>query len=279
MSGKVYLIGAGPGDPELLTRKAWRLIQSADAVLHDELVSPEILALVPPFARVFSVGKRCRRRAVTQEEINTLMVGYAQSGLTVVRLKGGDPLIFGRIGEEIEALREAEVEFEIVPGVTAACAAAAAARIPLTDRRFASELVFVPGHLASGKSAQAAWERLSRNATVVVYMPGADYARLRAQLVGAGLSPETPCMIVSRASMPKEQRLQTTLEELPEVSVGASPSLLIVGAVAALGSDAPGKPLQNAFIESFNVGNLWCYVGRTPWHRKEKGLPCLPTGE
>jgi uroporphyrin-III C-methyltransferase len=279
MSGKVYLIGAGPGDPELLTRKAWRLIQSADAVLHDELVSPEILALVPPFARVFSVGKRCRRRVVTQEEINTLMVACAQSGLTVVRLKGGDPLIFGRIGEEIDALREAEVEFEIVPGVTAACAAAAAARVPLTDRRFASELVFVPGHLASGKSAQAAWERLSPNATVVVYMPGADYARLSAQLVEAGLSPETPCMIVSRASAPDEQRLLTTLEGLPEVSPGASPSLLIVGAVAALGSDAPGKPVHNAFIESFNVGNVWCYVRWTPRHKKEKGLPCLPVAQ
>src|SRR5215831_7960581 len=168
-NGKVYLVGAGPGDPDLLTRKAWRLLQEADVVLHDDLVSADILALAPPYGQVFNVGKRCGRPSVTQEEINSLMVSYAQRGLVVIRLKGGDPEIYGRLGEEIEALREAAVDFEIVPGVTAGCAAAASAGIPLTDRRFASELVFVTGHRAPGtRPEQGGWD-LSAHATVVIY--------------------------------------------------------------------------------------------------------------
>src|SRR5271157_4516504 len=129
--GKVYLMGAGPGNPELLTVKAARLLRSADAVLHDDLVSREILALAPARARVHNVGKRCGTKRATQEEINALLIAYARDGLTVVRLKGGDPLIFGRAREEMDALREAGIEFEIVPGVTAALSAAAVAQIPL----------------------------------------------------------------------------------------------------------------------------------------------------
>lgn len=239
--GKVYLIGAGPGDPELLTRKAWRVLRAADVVLHDDLVSQEILALAPPHAQVFNVGKRCGQKRVSQEEINALMVGYAQSGLTVVRLKGGDPEIFSRLGQEIEALREAEVEFEIVPGITAAFAAAASAAIPLTDRRLASSLVFIPGHVAPGKSREGAWQHLLPDSTVVVYMPGSDYQTLAGQLSDAGLSLDTPCLIVSRASRPDEERHLTTLEHLPEAALRAAPSVIIVGAVAALGRDAREK--------------------------------------
>src|ERR1700747_3156683 len=132
MNGKVYLVGAGPGDPELLTLKALRLLRTADAVLHDDLVTPEILNLIPPSAQVHNVGKRCGKKRILQGEINYLMVALAASGLRVVRLKSGDPLIFGRAGEEIESLRAANIPFEVVPGVTSAFGAAAAAQIPLT---------------------------------------------------------------------------------------------------------------------------------------------------
>lgn len=135
MKGKVFLVGAGPGDPELLTVKALRLLQTADAVLYDELVSPEILKLIPAKAQLHNVGKRCGTKKIKQEEINFLMIALADSGFRVVRLKSGDPLIFGRAGEEIEALRRANIEYEIVPGVTSALGAAAAAEIPLTHRR------------------------------------------------------------------------------------------------------------------------------------------------
>ena len=138
MTGKVYLVGAGPGDPELLTLKALRLLRTAQAVLHDDLVAPEILRLIPSTVQLYNVGKRCGKKNVRQEEINFLMVELAASGLQVVRLKGGDPLIFGRAGEEIESLRKAGIPYEIVPGVTSALGAAAAAQIPLTHRNAAS---------------------------------------------------------------------------------------------------------------------------------------------
>ena len=153
MKGKVYLVGAGPGDPELLTLKALRVLKTADAVLHDDLVTPEILQLISPTAQVHDVGKRCGKKKIQQEEINFLMVALADSGLRVVRLKSGDPMIFGRAGEEIEALRRADIPYEIVPGVTSALGAAAAAEIPLTHRRASSALVFMTAHQASGSEA------------------------------------------------------------------------------------------------------------------------------
>src|SRR5271166_4600961 len=153
MKGKVYLVGAGPGDPELLTLKALRLLQSAEAVLHDDLVAPEILQLIPSSAQVHNVGKRCGKKKILQSEINYLMVALAASGLRVVRLKGGDPLIFGRAGEEIGFLRANDISFEIVPGVTSALGGAAAAQIPLTHRRGSSALVFITAHHASQKGA------------------------------------------------------------------------------------------------------------------------------
>src|SRR5438445_10412605 len=142
MSGKVYLVGAGPGDPELLTLKAARLLAGADVVLHAALVSEGVLALIPRAADVINVGKRAGQKLLTQDEINSLLVSYAQTRQTVVRLKGGDPTIFGRAGEEIEALRKAGIEYEIVPGISAALGAAATAGISLTDRRVASQILF-----------------------------------------------------------------------------------------------------------------------------------------
>ena len=243
MIGKVYLVGAGPGDPDLLTRKAWRLLQAADVILHDDLVPEEILALAAPHARVFSVGKRCGQRRITQQDINFLMVSSAQSGLAVARLKGGDPQIFGRLNEEIEALREAEIDFEIVPGVTAACAAAASAGIPLTDRQLASELIFLSGHRAPGRSSGQGWRQLSAGTTVVVYMPGNNYKELAERLCQAGFGPDTPCLIVASASRPEEQRYLTTVEHLPQASLRVAPCVLIVGAVATL-ARCPTKELE-----------------------------------
>ena len=231
MKGKVYLVGAGPGDPELLTLKALRVLQTADAVLHDDLVAPEILKLIPATAQVHNVGKRCGKKKILQEEINFLMVALAESGLRVVRLKSGDPLIFGRAGEEIEALRRADIAFEIVPGVTSAMGAAAAAQIPLTHRHASSALVFLTAHQASGSEA-ANWTKLAGSgATLVIYMPGQNYSEVAARLRGAGLAPETPCAVISRATTPQQQTHRSTIAELSRSPKLAAPTLLVVGEV------------------------------------------------
>ncbi len=231
MNGKVYLVGAGPGDPELLTLRALRLLQTADVVLHDDLVAPEILALVAPTARVENVGKRCGAKTVRQEEINFLLVTLAESGLQVVRLKSGDPMIFGRAGEEIGALRRANISFEVVPGITSALGAAAAVGIPLTDRRASSTLVLTAGHRAS-RTADAQWSQsAATGSTVVVYMPGQDYAGMAARLKNSGISGETPCVIVSRATTPHQQAHYTTISNLADSPKLAAPTLLIVGEV------------------------------------------------
>ena len=252
MTGKVYLVGAGPGDPELLTLKALKLLKSADVVLHDDLIAAEILAFIPSSTQLHNVGKRCGRKSVSQQEINGLLVQNALLGLQVVRLKGGDPLIFGRAGEEIEALRTAQIEFEIVPGVTAALGAAAHAQIPLTHRQVSSALVLVTGHHA-GTDEFADWPaRIPTDATVVVYMPGYDYRSTAQQLLRAGLPRTTPCAIISQATSPDEQVHVTTVEELHRSPRLPAPTLLVVGEVVRLAkpaalhrpfawrSDAPG---------------------------------------
>jgi uroporphyrin-III C-methyltransferase len=234
MKGKVYLVGAGPGDPELLTLKALRLLRTADAVLHDDLVTPEILKLIPSKAQVHNVGKRCGKKHIVQEEINFLMIALADSGLSVIRLKSGDPLIFGRAGEEIEALRRADIGYEIVPGVTSALAAAAAAQIPLTHRRLSSALVFITAQQASGNDA-ANWRKLAGSgATLVIYMPGQNYSEVAAKLKAAGLTGQTPCAIISRASTPQQRTHRTTIAELVEAPRLAAPTLLVVGEVVRL---------------------------------------------
>jgi uroporphyrin-III C-methyltransferase len=233
MNGKVYLVGAGPGDPELLTVKALRLLRTADIVLHDDLVTPEILKLIPATAEVRNVGKRSGSKTIRQEEINFLMVTLASSGRQVLRLKSGDPLIFGRAGEEMEALRRSNIEYEIVPGVTSALGAAAAAGIPLTHRRASSTLVLTAGHRASEDSADD-WSGLAgTESTLVIYMPGSDYGEISSRLTDAGFAPETPCAIVSRATTPAQQIHGTTVSDLPRAPRLASPTLLLVGEVAA----------------------------------------------
>lgn len=233
MSCKVYLVGAGPGDPELLTVKALRLIRSADAVLHDDLVSPAILRLIPPSARVQNVGKRCGAKTMRQEEINFLLVTLANSGLQVVRLKGGDPLIFGRAGEEMEALRKADIEYEVVPGVTSALGAAAAAGIPLTHRQTSSTLVLATGHLASAEDAD--WSLCPADgSTLVVYMPGDNYVQIEQRLINSGFPGETPCALISRATTPDQEVHYDVISELRRAPRLAAPTLLIVGNVVGL---------------------------------------------
>jgi uroporphyrin-III C-methyltransferase len=230
MTGKVYLVGAGPGDPELLTLKAARVLKGADVVLHDELVGKDILQLAS-HAQIRNVGKRCGKKNISQEEINFLMVNLAASGLQVVRLKGGDPLIFGRIGEEIEALRKANIEFEIVPGITAALGAASTAQIPLTHRQSSHALVFVAGHTASGADLTNWHALVSLGATIVIYMPGHDYSNIAHKLRSAGLSDETPCAIISRATTSEEHVFSTNLEKLGNAPSLPAPTLLVIGEV------------------------------------------------
>jgi uroporphyrin-III C-methyltransferase len=231
VKGKVYLVGAGPGDPDLLTLKALRLLRSADVVLHDDLVTPAILKLVSSGAQIHNVGKRSGKKNVTQEEINFLMTSLAGSGLLVVRLKGGDPLIFGRVGEEIEALRRANIECEIVPGVTAAFGAAAAAGIPLTHRQVSHAVVFLAGTPAAGNQ-EADWRKfVGSGATLVIYMPGRELGQIASKLKKAGLGDETPCAIISRATTTDEQVQIATLANLPYASRLSAPSLLVVGEV------------------------------------------------
>jgi uroporphyrin-III C-methyltransferase len=231
MNGKVYLVGAGPGDPELLTVKALRLLRTADVVLHDDLVTPEVLRLISPAAEVHNVGKRCGSKTIRQEEINFLMVTRAASGLQVVRLKSGDPLIFGRAGEEIEALRRSNIEYEIVPGVTSALGAAAAAGIPLTHRRASSTLVLTAGHRASADD-DADWSQFAAaESTLVVYMPGTNYEEISSRLKAAGFAKETPCAIISRATTPAQRIYRSTVSDLGNAPRVASPTLLVVGEV------------------------------------------------
>jgi uroporphyrin-III C-methyltransferase len=231
MIGKVYLAGAGPGDPELLTRKAWRVLQSAAVVLHDDLVPEEILRVLPLSAQVVNVGKRCAAKGISQAEINALMVQLAREGKVVVRLKSGDPLLFGRAGEEMEALRRAGIEFEVIPGVTAALGAAASAQISLTDRRHASRVVFVTAHREGGTGLQNE-RHVAADTTYVIYMPGHRYAELAAELQAAGIGAEIPCAIISRATTKNETIFRTTIGRLHECAAAASPSLLVVGIVA-----------------------------------------------
>lgn len=228
--GRVYLVGAGPGDPDLLTVRAARLIATADVILPDDLVSPEILALASPAASVIPVGKRCGQPRITQTGIHELMLHHARAGHSVVRLKSGDPLIFGRTNEEIEALRAARIPFEIVPGITAAFAAAAALQIPLTDRNSASKLILATAHHSANKRSPVAWRgAFPPESTLVLYMPGRDFLALATSLIAAGIPPETPVAAISKVSTPDQQVTSTTLSALPTSTPGPAPLLLLIG--------------------------------------------------
>lgn len=233
---KVFLVGAGPGDPRLITVRGRELIEHSDVIVHDELANRALLAWARPGAEQIYVGKCAGRHHVPQAEITRILVAHARAGRRVVRLKGGDPLVFGRGGEEAEGLRAAGVPFEIVPGVTAAVGAAAVAEMPLTHRGIASAVLFVTGHECAGKNSSAVdWSAVARlNATVVVYMGLRVARRIVQQLRAAGAADNLPVAIVSRATLPDQQivcadlgtfELELAARELP------APALLIVGEV------------------------------------------------
>jgi len=259
-AGQVWLVGAGPGDPELLTLKALKALQAADVVVHDGLVSDEILDLAPAAAQRISVAKRKSRHSYAQDEINRMLVAFALQGLKVVRLKGGDPFIFGRGGEELEACRAAGVECLIVPGVTAALAAGAGAGAPLTHRGLAQAVTFVTGHAAKGEAPDLDWESLAKpNQTVVIYMGVSTAAGIARRLTQAGRNPATPALIVENASRADERRIVTRLDGLADAAaVLKGPALLIVGESMALamageagaGEAAAGEPGQMRQIEA-----------------------------
>lgn len=241
LHGHVALVGAGPGDPELLTLKALRLLQEADMVLHDRLVSEEIMALANPEARRLYVGKARSSHSVPQEGINQALVDWARAGHRVVRLKGGDPFIFGRGGEELETLAQAGIAFEVVPGITAASGCAAYAGIPLTHRDHAQSVRFVTGHLKNG-GCDLEWPTLARpGQTLVFYMGLGSLATIRRELQAHGMSGDTPLALIEQGTTARQRVHVGTLASLPEGLLAAidtgdvrPPTLIVVGDVVSL---------------------------------------------
>lgn len=242
--GRVWLVGAGPGDPDLLTVRALRVLQRADVVLHDRLVGEQVLDCIPDRAERINVGKSCGDHPWPQERINVALIGRARGGQQVVRLKGGDPFIFGRGGEEMEAVRAAGLECEVVPGITAAIGCAAAAGVPLTDRRYTAGCSFVTAHGAAGRDAPD-WQALARSGhTLAIYMGLGQLAEIRAGLLAGGCAPSLPVALISAGTTAQECRVTGTLDELPRLAQQpgiASPALLLVGEPAAL-----ARPLSQA---------------------------------
>ncbi|WP_374480573.1 uroporphyrinogen-III C-methyltransferase [Zoogloea sp.] len=237
--GWVYLVGAGPGDPELLTLRAFRLLLEADVLVYDNLVSKEVLDCVPAAIERIYVGKKASNHSLPQEGINALLVRLAQEGKRVVRLKGGDPFIFGRGGEEVEELVKAGVPFEVIPGITAAAGIGAYAGIPLTHRDFAQSCIFVTGHLKDG-SVDLDWDMLARpKQTLVFYMGITQLATICAQLVAHGLAATTPAAVVRRGTTKAQRVVTSDLANLAEAVKAAGitpPALTIVGDVVSLQS-------------------------------------------
>ncbi len=233
--GEVALVGAGPGDPELLTVKALNCLQQADVVLYDYLVSEEIMALIPSDTILVCVGKRAGHHSVPQEKTNQLLVDFAKQGYKVVRIKGGDPFVFGRGGEELEVLADAGVRFQVVPGITAAAGATAYAGIPLTHRDYAQSAIFVTGHLKE-ESDEMDWSTLARgNQTLVIYMGLMKSHYIQNQLIKHGRSASTPIAIIERGTQIQQKVFTGELSQLSDLSKEAqSPSLIVVGEVVRL---------------------------------------------
>lgn len=237
--GKVYIAGAGPGDPGLLTVKCHKLItKSSDIIIYDRLVSDEILQLIPSKIEKIYVGKVCRKHEVSQEEINNLLVQHAKLGKVVVRLKGGDPLIFGRLGEEMDFLIKNQVDFEIIPGITSASGCASIAGIPLTQRGIANSIRFITGHQEKDKKIDLNWKNLADpKTTLVVYMGFASLKVISHNLISAGLKYETPVAAIQEGTTPRETIKFSTLGRIYDAIIEAnmkSPILIIIGNTVAL---------------------------------------------
>ncbi len=234
--GRISLVGAGPGDPELLTLKAARLIAEAEVILHDKLIGPEVLKLASPTARVIDVGKRCGRHSMKQAEINAVLVEMALEGAHVVRLKGGDPFVFGRGGEELDAARAAGIPCEIVPGITAACAAAARLAVPLTHRGKGRSLHFITGHGADAAHLDFDWRALARpDSTLVLYMGSRRLETITHGMIVAGVAPDLPAIAIENATLPVERVLRGSVQTIAGRVAEAAfdgPTLLIFGEVA-----------------------------------------------
>ena len=247
--GRASLVGAGPGDPELLTVKAVRALQAADVVLYDKLIDPRVLDLAPARARRIDVGKRCGRHAMSQAAINRLLVQQVRTGAHVVRLKGGDPFVFGRGGEELEALREAGAEVEVVPGITAALAIAARLRMPLTHRGTARSLHLITAHGRDEEGVpQHDWRALAAaGGTLAVYMGARTLPKVAEALLAAGMSPATPAIAVENATLPNERRIRRTLADIAQAIQAAAvegPTLTLIGDVVALAEAAPAPQME-----------------------------------
>jgi uroporphyrin-III C-methyltransferase/precorrin-2 dehydrogenase/sirohydrochlorin ferrochelatase/uroporphyrin-III C-methyltransferase len=236
-TGKVILVGSGPGDPDLLTVKALRLLQQAEVVVHDRLVSDEIIALIHPDAECFFVGKQAGYHCVPQSGINDLLVKLALEGKQVIRLKGGDPFIFGRGGEELEALLPFNIPFEVVPGITAASGCAAYAGIPLTHRDYTQGVQFITGHLKDDAN-QLDWSLLGKAThTLVFYMGLTQSSGIAGNLIKHGMDADMPVAIVEKGTSKQQRTLQGSLKDLGDLAAQAeSPSLIIIGGVTQLAS-------------------------------------------
>ncbi|MCU7905398.1 MAG: uroporphyrinogen-III C-methyltransferase [Candidatus Thiodiazotropha sp. (ex Epidulcina cf. delphinae)] len=236
--GVVYLVGSGPGDPDLLTVKALRLMQSADVVVYDRLVSAEIMAMVPPGVSRIAVGKAPGMHCVPQHEINSLLTSLAKKARTIVRLKGGDPFVFGRGSEEALHLRRHAIHFEVVPGITAASAVSAYAGIPLTHRSMSRGVRLVTGHFREGEALELDWEKLADpTITLVVYMGLSNLGCIVRQLIDAGRSPETPAAVIQEGTTPRQRMVRARLSSLDqrvEAAALRSPVMIIVGETVAL---------------------------------------------
>jgi uroporphyrin-III C-methyltransferase/precorrin-2 dehydrogenase/sirohydrochlorin ferrochelatase/uroporphyrin-III C-methyltransferase len=242
----VFLVGAGPGDPELLTLRAFRLIRQADVLLYDSLVDPRIVRMAPAQALRIDVGKRCGKHSASQAEICALLVAHALTGHMVVRLKGGDPMVFGRATEEMAALEARGIAYEIIPGITAATAAAASLKRSLTRRGVARSVHFLTGHGAEGGLPAHDWVSLTKSGgTLVVYMGGQTLPGLAAHFIEAGMPPDMPAIAVENASLPDQRIMRGTIASLPRIvmaAAGSGPTLVMIG--QALGPEDVRQALQ-----------------------------------